>query len=106
MSISKFSKKSASYECLRTLFSKAKPGIIGYLANRSQTQNIKIIASPSVIVTITWADLQGLSVRKYHDTSTIDSLPTGVLGGIKQIHPLREVLRCSRRVPEPPFCLD
>lgn len=40
------------------------PGIIGYGAKYSQTQKATIIASPKVIVVITWAEFQGLPVRK------------------------------------------
>jgi hypothetical protein len=47
-----------------TLFLKIYPGIMGYGAKYSQTQNATIIASPKVIVVMTWAEFQGLEVRK------------------------------------------
>ena len=59
---------------------------MGYVAKFSQTQNATIMASPRVIVTITWADLHGLHQQVLGEIFTIDNLPTGVLGGKEQTH--------------------
>lgn len=70
-----------------TLFSNAEPGTIGYLAKFSQMQNTTISASPSVVVTITCADLQGLYVRLLEMESTIGILPRISPEGKEQTHP-------------------
>jgi len=58
---------------------------MGYGAKYSQTQNATIIASPKVMVTMTCADLQGLSSDAYQEGYTNCILPIGYQEGTKQI---------------------